>query len=59
MTPINDRFPLPTDNFVKGPPQNRGLRNLAEAPYAPDVIPLNDGSPLAENPSGRPKFIVE
>ena len=59
VTPINGRFPLPTDRFVKGPPQTRALRNLAEAPYAPDVIPLNDGSPLAENPIGRPRFIVE
>lgn len=59
VTPINGRFPLPTDKFVKGPPKTRALRNLAEAPYAPDVIPLNDGSPLAENPVGRPRFIVE
>jgi pilus assembly protein CpaC len=59
VSPINGRFPLPTDKFVKGPPETQTLRNLAEAPYAPDVIPLNDGSPLAENPSGRPRFIVE
>ena len=59
VTPINGRFPLPTDKFVKGPPQSQELRNLAAAPYSPDVIPLNDGSPLAENPSGRPTFIVE
>ncbi len=59
VTPINGRFPLPTDKFVKGSPRDQALRNLAEAPYAPEVIPLNDGSPLAENPSGRPKFIVE
>ena len=60
VTPINGRFPLPTDNFVKRAPQpTPGQRGLAQAPFAPEFIPLNDGSALAENAKGRPGFIVE
>ncbi len=58
--PTNGRFPLPTDNFAKRPQQpTPGQRGLAQAPYAPEFIPLNDGSALAENAKGRPGFIVE
>jgi pilus assembly protein CpaC len=60
VNPINGRFPLPTDNFVKrATPPVPGQRGLAQAPYGPEFIPLNDSGALAENAAGRPGFIVE
>jgi pilus assembly protein CpaC len=59
VRPINGRFPLPTDAFVRGTSPSARSGNLAQQIYTPNVIPLNDGSPLAESPQGRPGFIVE
>ena len=59
VRPIKGRFPLPTDRFVKGTPPKARSGTLAQRIYTPNVIPLNDGSPLAENSQGRPGFIVE
>jgi pilus assembly protein CpaC len=59
VRPINGRFPLPTDTFVKGTPPKARSGNLAQQIYTPDVIPLNDGGSLAENPQGQPGFILE
>jgi pilus assembly protein CpaC len=59
VRPIKGRFPLPTDRFVKGTPPKARSGTLAQQIYTPNVIPLNDGSPLAENSQGRPGFIVE
>lgn len=59
VTPIEGRFPLPTDPYVEGKAPKAQSGNLARRIYTPEVIPLNDGSPLAESPHGRPDFIVE
>lgn len=60
VQPANQPIPLPTDAFVQGDsPATRVNSNLARVPYAPQTIPLNDGSPLAQNANGRAGFIVE
>ncbi len=60
VQPTNQPIPLPTDAFVQGDsPATRVNSNLARVPYAPQTIPLNDGSPMAQNANGRAGFIVE
>lgn len=60
VQPTNQPMPLPTDAYVQGDfPATRVNSNLARVPYAPQTIPLNDGSPLAQNANGRAGFIVE
>ena len=60
VKPTDQRIPLPTDGFVKRPKVAVRSGNLAETPYAPQTVPLNDGSPLAQNAkAGQAGFIVE
>ncbi len=60
VRPTNGPMPLPTDNFVENDtPTVRVNSNLAQVPYAPQTIPLNDGSPLAQTAQGQAGFIVE
>jgi len=60
VQPTNQPIPLPTDVLVQGnSPETRVNSNLARVPYAPQTIPLNDGSPMAQNANGRAGFIVE
>lgn len=60
VQPTNQPIPLPTDVLVQGnSPTTRVNSNLARVPYAPQTIPLNDGSPMAQNANGRAGFIVE
>ena len=59
VKPSDRPIPLPTDSYAK--PRNVAVRsgNVAVAPYGPQTIPLNNGTPLAQNASRRPGFIVE
>jgi pilus assembly protein CpaC len=60
VKPVDQRIALPTDAFVGGEARRTEANsNLARVPYAPQTIPLNDGSPLAQSGAGRAGFIVE
>jgi pilus assembly protein CpaC len=60
VKPTDKRIPLPTDAYVKRPEVAVRSGNFAETPYAPQTVPLNDGSPLAQNTrAGQAGFIVE
>jgi len=59
VQPSDRRIPGPTDVYAK--PRNVAVRSgtLAESPYGPHTIPLNNGTPMAQNANRRPGFIVE
>ena len=59
VQPTNRRIPLPTDPLISGNPEQGRAGFLAESPNAPDTIPLNAASPMAQNQSLRAGFIVE
>jgi pilus assembly protein CpaC len=59
VRPVKGPLPLPTDPYFKRPEVAVRSGNMAQSPYAPQAIPLNDGSPLAQNSAGRAGFIVE
>ncbi|MDH3476502.1 MAG: type II and III secretion system protein family protein [Rhodospirillales bacterium] len=59
VRPVKGPLPLPTDPYVKRPEVAVRTGNTAQSPYAPQTIPLNDGSPLAQNSAAQVGFIVE
>jgi pilus assembly protein CpaC len=59
VRPVNRAIPLPTDNHMQQREVAVRKGNAAQAPYDPQTIPLNDGTPLAQNAKQRPGFIVE